>query len=324
MGIYTKKGDKGDTSLYGGSSLSKGSLRVESYGSVDEANATLGVIFASLEFEELKEIVRVMQKKMFIVGAQLASDEDGYNKLKVKIENNDIEYLEKIIDYYTNEYGQLTGFTIPGETVVSSQFHIARTVVRRSERLVVNLSKEEFVCPLILKYLNRLSDTLFILARAEVHKSFIKKVVDKVYEKTTENPTTKSITKQLIDKMCSAVLEESHRLNVPVSFSVADSNGNLLYFTREDKAILPSIEIAQNKAYTSAVMKMSTEKLGVYVKSGNFYGLGANNPRLILFGGGQCLQCEGNVIGGIGVSGGSEEEDITIGNKAVEVFNKFF
>lgn len=329
MGIYTKKGDKGDTSLYGGSRLSKGSLRVDSYGSVDEANANLGVIHANLEFEELKEIIRVIQKKMFIVGAQLASDKEGHEKLKVKIESSDIKYLENIIDYYTKEYGALSGFIIPGETVASSQLHVARTVVRRSERLAVNLSKEEFVCPLILKYLNRLSDTLFILARVEVQKSFIKKVVEKIYEAQGESQTILEVKndssnifdKKLLDEMYRAVVKISKDVNVPVCFSVADEFGNLIYFARDEKAILPSINISQNKAYTSSVLKMTTEALGELAGAGgSLFGINVNDPKIVIFGGGQCLIKNGKVLGAIGVSGGSVEEDILIGKAAIKIF----
>ncbi len=344
MGIYTKNGDKGNTTLFGGSSLSKGSLRVDSYGSVDEANANLGVIYANVEYEEIKEVIRVVQKKMFIVGAQLASDKDGYDKLKVKIENDDIKYLEKIIDYYTNEYGALSGFIIPGETAVSAQLHVARTVVRRSERLAVNLSQEEFVCPLILKYLNRLSDTLFILARVEVRKNFVKKVAQKIKERIDEgqnqvqspveqndvtlvsvkNNIVNVFDKQLHDEMYKAACKVSKEINVPVCFSVADESGNLLYFVKDENAILPSIAISQNKAYTSAVMKMSTKDLGKHAGvDGSLFGINANDNKLVIFGGGQCLTKNGKVIGAIGVSGGSVEEDILIGNAAIKVFESY-
>ncbi len=337
MSIYTKNGDKGNTSLYGGSILSKDSLRVQSYGSIDEVNAHLGLVYSKLDFEEIKEIIRKIQNRLFILGAYLASDEEGVKKLSNKINVEDIKYLETIIDTYTEEYGKLTGFITPGETEVSAQMHIARTVIRRSERLVVNLSKVEFVCPLVLTYLNRLSDTLFILAKVEVEKNIIKKVMVELKNKLENMDTLemenvidscnfqKTLNKSFLDGMYSAVYKKSKEIGVPISFSVADKNGNLIYFVRDENAILPSISISQNKAYTSAVLKMSTYDLSKHAgPSGSLFGIHANDSKIVIFGGGQCLSKDGEVLGAIGVSGGSVEDDILIGNSAIAYFQEHY
>ncbi len=337
MSIYTKKGDEGNTSLFGGSKLSKGALRVESYGSVDEINANLGVVYANIKFDELKKIIRKIQEKMFVLGAQLASDENGQGNLQEKITKEDIKYLENIIDKYIEEYGELTGFIIPGETLVSAQMHVTRTVIRRCERSVVNLSKEEFVCPYILKYINRLSDTMFILAKVEVQKSFIKKVIDNLQNKLDSSNNTQLekenseelfhniFHKNFLDGMYNEVSKKSKELGVPISFSVADKQGNLVFFARDINAILPSITISQNKAYTSSVLKMSTDELSKHTgTSGSLFGINTNNPKLVIFGGGQCLVKDGTVIGAIGVSGGSVDEDIEIGNSAIKYFERYF
>jgi ATP:cob(I)alamin adenosyltransferase len=176
LSIFTKRGDAGKTSLYGGTEVFKDDTRVWCYGTVDEVNSTLGLIYASLEFDDLKSIVRDIQNKLFIVGAELASDDKQREKNNSVITEEDIRDLEKIIDAYTDTFGPINDFSIPGETKVSSLFHLARTIVRRAERHVVSLFRNEYVSPVLLKYLNRLSDALYILARMEVRLSFEEQV----------------------------------------------------------------------------------------------------------------------------------------------------
>lgn len=329
MKIYTKGGDKGYTSLYGGTRVSKDSLQVWCYGTIDEANSVLGTIHATIEFPELKSIVRTIQNKMFTIGANLASDESGQEKLKSKITDDDILYLEGIIDKYTEELGVIKNFTIPGETVTSSLFHVARTVVRRAERLVVNLSETAFVCPLILKYINRLSDTLYILARAEVYASFIKKVCTRIYELSNSDVTCNKFknilfSDKLQNEMFIAVKEEAFKQNIKVTFSIADENGNLCFTKRIEGAILPSIDYSIKKAYTSAVMKMSTSSLSKETQPNmSLFGLNGNDDRLVIFGGGVPLEIDGTIIGAVGISGGSVVEDEIIAKKAVDAFNTF-
>ena len=167
MKIYTRTGDAGETSLYGGTRIGKDALRVWCYGSVDEANCALGMAVAQLQTEDekdLKEIIQQMQYKLFVAGSELASDEVGLSKLQERIAEEDIVYLEKLIDDYTEKRVHRKGFTMPGETVVSAFLHMARATVRRTERYVVALAKEESVPPLVPRYINRLSDALYVLA----------------------------------------------------------------------------------------------------------------------------------------------------------------
>ena len=166
MKIYTRTGDTGDTSLYGGTRIGKDALRVWCYGSVDEANCMLGMAAVNIseKNDEIKEIIRQIQKKLFVVGAELASDQKGIEKLKKRIKEEDIAHLENLIDDFTDRQNCIKGFTVPGETMSSAVLHMSRTAVRKAERYVVALSKEEQVSLLVLKYLNRLSDLLYVLA----------------------------------------------------------------------------------------------------------------------------------------------------------------
>ena len=159
MKIYTKTGDTGTTALFGGKRVSKADLRVDAYGTVDELNSYLGLLF------EEDQIVQI-QDKLFTLGAMLAT-EPGNTKVKIPhLTEEDIIFLEKGIDKMEESLEPMRHFILPGGHQMVSFCHIARTVCRRAERLTVALNSVEPVDPLIIKYLNRLSDYLFVLSRS--------------------------------------------------------------------------------------------------------------------------------------------------------------
>ena len=169
--VYTKRGDKGETDLLGGSAARKDSLKVDSYGSVDEASSFIGVARYYSKDEEVNDILRKVQDKLLVLGGFLASDDAGKEMLKDKIREEDVKFLEDAIDKYNKDLGPLFQFILPGDEEVSAHFHVARTVVRRAERRIVALTQEEELNPLIQKYVNRLSDLMFALARYFEEKS---------------------------------------------------------------------------------------------------------------------------------------------------------
>ena len=169
--VYTKRGDKGETDLLGGSAARKDSLKVDSYGSVDEASSFIGVARYYSKDEEVNDILRKVQDKLLVLGGFLASDDAGKEMLKDKIREEDVKFLEDAIDKYNKDLGSLFQFILPGDEEVSAHFHVARTVVRRAERRIVALTQEEELNPLIQKYVNRLSDLMFALARYFEEKS---------------------------------------------------------------------------------------------------------------------------------------------------------
>ena len=158
--IYTKTGDKGTTGLYGGSRVDKDSLNVDAYGTVDEAISSLGVAYTLTDSPEIKEYINHIQKRMFQAGAELASDARGMEMLKDKIGEADIKYLENIIDKSTEVNGLMREFVVPGVNPSSAALHVARTVVRRAERIITALAKQVPVREELRKYINRLSDAL--------------------------------------------------------------------------------------------------------------------------------------------------------------------
>lgn len=168
--IYTRTGDKGTTALVGGSRVEKDSLRVEAYGTIDEVISTMGAAYSFIQDEELRDGIEKIQTKLFILGAELASDEKGIKYLKQLVEQGDIDDLEKIIDKYMEKVGAFKGFVTPGKNTASALLHVARTVARRAERVIITLSREDRVREEIKKYVNRLSDALYAMARFEEEK----------------------------------------------------------------------------------------------------------------------------------------------------------
>ena len=162
--IYTKTGDAGETGLFGGKRLPKSHLRIESYGTVDELNSHIGLVRDSLTDAHLLQVLKEIQDRLFAVGANLATD-PAKNLTPPDIKLSDIQVLENEIDSMEVQLPPLKNFILPGGHPTVSFCHVARCVCRRAERLVVALNQEEKVEPMVLQYLNRLSDYLFVLAR---------------------------------------------------------------------------------------------------------------------------------------------------------------
>ena len=161
--IYTKIGDKGSTQLGDGKMVNKDSLRVDAYGSVDEANATIGLSILRTNIK-IKKILKIVQNDLFDLGADLCIP-DKKDTQKLKITKDRVDYIEEKIDNFNKELSSLNSFILPGGSESSTYLHIARTVTRRAERKIVALSKKERINPVTIIYLNRLSDLLFVLAR---------------------------------------------------------------------------------------------------------------------------------------------------------------
>jgi cob(I)alamin adenosyltransferase len=170
MKIYTKTGDNGTTALYGGTRVLKNDLRIEAYGTVDELNSYLGLIRDQKEAAKDREFLIEIQKNLFHIGAILATPpekavlKNGKQRLDVTKMTSE-QRLEKAMDKMNEDLPEMTHFVLPGGQPVVSYCHIARCVCRRAERFIVSLHNEEEVASVVLKYINRLSDYLFVLAR---------------------------------------------------------------------------------------------------------------------------------------------------------------
>jgi cob(I)alamin adenosyltransferase len=170
--IYTKTGDKGNTSLIGGTKVPKNDIRIETYGTVDELNSWIGHINDQLADVEFRRELKEIQDRLFTIGSSLATDADKEPKMKLPdLHMNDIEFLEKRIDEMTAQLPPMKSFILPGGHVTVSAIHIVRCVCRRAERLTVNMQQHElFIDEKVIQYLNRLSDYLFTLARYVAQK----------------------------------------------------------------------------------------------------------------------------------------------------------
>ncbi len=173
MKIYTKTGDTGTTSLFGGTRVPKHHIRIESYGTIDELNSWIGLLRDTITTDSnTKDSLQYIQDRLFVVGADLATEPDkaklksGKDRLNIyTVHERDVEQLEQAMDRMNEQLPPMTHFILPGGHTTVSYCHIARTICRRAERMITYLNENEPVNPLILRYINRLSDFLFVLAR---------------------------------------------------------------------------------------------------------------------------------------------------------------
>jgi cob(I)alamin adenosyltransferase len=165
MKIYTKTGDQGTTSLFGGKRVSKADLRIDTYGTVDELNSYIGLVRDQEINQKRKGILIEIQDRLFTIGSMLATEPDN-TKVKIPlIQESDVTLLEQEMDKMDTALPPMKYFVLPGGHPSISIGHVARTVCRRAERLTISLANQEPVEPLVIKYLNRLSDYLFVLCR---------------------------------------------------------------------------------------------------------------------------------------------------------------
>ena len=166
MKIYTRTGDDGTTGLIGGSRVKKYNIRLEAYGTIDELNSYFGLIRSMQTDQRTDNILEIIQNKLFVIGANLATDESiSLIKKQLPCKLTDIELLEMEMDQMNESLPELRNFILPGGCQASSFCHVARTVCRRAERHIVELSENKEVDPNLIKFVNRLSDYLFVLSR---------------------------------------------------------------------------------------------------------------------------------------------------------------
>ena len=163
MKIYTKTGDDGNTGLQGDFRIAKSHPRILAYGTVDEANAMIGVVLSNVLDDDVREVLNTIQNELFLLGSDLSNQ--NLNDLKNRISLDMVEKLEKIIDKFELELPPITNFILPGGNIAAAQIHQVRTIVRRAETLVVKLSDKDEINSNCIKYLNRLSDLMFVMGR---------------------------------------------------------------------------------------------------------------------------------------------------------------
>ena len=319
--LYTRGGDKGQTSLVGGGRVSKSDPRVECYGTVDEANSMLGLAYAQTDNEFIRTTVHKIQGRLFALGAELASDSpETAAALKGKISEEDVAFLEGVVDTCTLTTGKQTHFVRPGVDPASAALHVARTIVRRAERRAVELPVRE----VLARYLNRLSDAVYAMARLQEDLTRMRETVTDMVKEAMARQAGDGFPPMNLDilhRMAARAVEKSRELGVPVVFSAVDAGGNLMLLQRMEGALVGSVEVSAGKAYTAYAFQMPTHELGAAARpDGPLYGIENANPgRIVLFGGGFPYLVEGKVAGGIGVSGGTVEQDMEIARYAMQI-----
>ena len=334
MAIYTKTGDAGTTGLFDGHRVAKASRRVDTYGTLDELNAHLSLCEKLVSNEESRTWLHTLQGKLFRLCAEIATlDEEKLLRYSTPVKSDEVRELEQLIDAYTKRLPPLNSFIYQGATVAAAELHIARTVCRRAERLLVALHQEEPLRAEVLSFVNRLSDCIYTLARMEDFTAYITEVTQRVLAKLdtrtahdvhqTQGEVTmdeSSWLREQVHILCKRAQTKAEAMQVPVVIAVVDAKGMPVLTYRMENALLVSSELAPGKAYTAVALKTATSELKETIQPGSdLYQIEAMVSRkLVTFGGGFPLYYKGKLVGGLGISGGMVEEDCCIGRYAME------
>lgn len=333
MAIYTRTGDAGSTSLFTGQRVSKTHPRVEAYGTLDELNAMLSLCVCAVAEEEQRTLLEALQQHIFWFSAELASDSEQPSPGKRYISSEEIALLEQTIDREMARVPALHQFVLPGRCEAASRLHLARTVARRAERRLVELAAEVTIRQILLRYLNRLSDCLYALARSEDHAAHQRRLVTEIaarYLAASRSPAPDapkaqagSLSFHELHQLIRQAIEHARQLQVPVVISIVDAHGTETVTWRIPDALLVSSELAPKKAWTAVAMKTATHELATTVQPGAaLYGLESHlQGKVVTFGGGYPLWRDGQLIAGLGISGGSVEQDMAIAQAAMAAIN---
>ncbi|MBP5293036.1 MAG: cob(I)yrinic acid a,c-diamide adenosyltransferase [Clostridia bacterium] len=369
MKIYTKKGDRGQTSLMSSVQVLKSDERIETLGCIDELTSHLGMVKAITTHEELRQAIERVQNNLMTVMAGIASE----NLQSYVLPAGEIDFLEKEIDRAEDAFSRVRKFILPGNCELSARLDVARTVCRRAERSLTGMIRKFPAQANTQKYINRLSDYLYMIARwvdyeyslghiadysgrvsgpvpageqpvigtfsasssspvqspapqqspvaAEKLNDREKAVVDEVLKRVC---TTSLLTSKKAVQLIEQIEEYAEKIGKKAVIAVCNAQGNPVALHVMDDAFLVSYEVAVKKAYTAVSVKMSTMELSKLVQPGQtFYGLQAID-KLITFGGGVPLKIGDKIVGGLGISGGTGEEDHALCEYGLKCFAQMF
>ncbi len=326
--IYTGVGDTGQTRLLGNVSVSKDDLRVEVYGTLDEATSTLGLARATSPYQDMCQLIWQLQEELIPVMSEIAWVPGTPLKKPIpQVSAEQVHQIERLIDQWSAEWIQTGHFITPGGSPSSSALDMARTIVRRAERRMAALHQREPVNPHLLKYINRLSDLLYVLARVDEQRT-LKAIIGEVIKSSPQKPhsgeevhpsnlqTSEACPKLTLSdshRIIAAGIRRATEIGVPMVLSVADEHGQIIQTCRMDDARPISSQLAPYKAYTAAAVRVPTHELASLSQPGQpLYHIDANLDKFTVSGGGFPILWLGKVIGGVGASGGSVEQDIDV------------
>ena len=347
MSIYTKNGDKGTTNLVHTKNVSKSDDRIQLEGTIDELSSHIGVLKTMIEDGEILRFLEKIQENLMKIADGVA---DPYNR-DYKINDDRTELLEEEIDRLEGLFNLPKEASLPGTCRLSAEIDVTRAVARRAERDLATVSVKFGSDTGSKKYMNRLADYLYVLARYEeakntaVHTGEAEKMaggsvsVDTKTENSSISGTLDSvdeaviqavlrrmgmqnrITLEIAKKLIEKIEQEALRRGKKAVIAVCGPDGNPIAVHVMDGAFLVSFDVALKKAYTSVAVKMSTMELaGLAQPGGTFYGVDKmDGGKIVIFGGGVPLKSGDNIIGGLGISGGTGEEDHSLAEYALSL-----
>lgn len=346
MNIYTKNGDKGTTDLVRTKNVSKSDDRIGLVGTIDELTSHIGVVKTLLTDGETIRMLEKIQETLITVMAGVA---DPYNR-EYHINDDKTQLLEEEIDRMEGLFDRPKKFILPGGTRLSAETDVARTVARRAERALASVGVKFGADTGAKKYMNRLADYLYVLARWEGAKNSGKaeeaagteqKNREESEKRMEENRNTSvseaviqevmkrmgiqgRITLESAKRLIEKIEKEAVRQGKKAVIAVCGPDGNPIAVHVMDGAFLVSFDVAMKKAYTSVAVKMSTKELSVLAQPGQtFYGVDKmDGGKIVIFGGGVPLKVGDTIIGGLGVSGGTGEEDHALAEYGLSVLNE--
>lgn len=346
MNIYTKSGDKGTTDLVRTKNVSKSDDRIQLVGTIDELTSHLGLVKTMMEDEDAIAVLEKIQRRLITIMAGVA---DPYNR-EYHINDDKTQLLEEEIDRMEGLFDRPKKFILPGGTRLSAETDVARTVARRAERALASVGVKFGADTGAKKYMNRLADYLYVLARWEDAKNSGKaeeaagteqKNREESEKRMEENRNTSvseaviqevmkrmgiqgRITLESAKRLIEKIEKEAVRQGKKAVIAVCGPDGNPIAVHVMDGAFLVSFDVAMKKAYTSVAVKMSTKELSVLAQPGQtFYGVDKmDGGKIVIFGGGVPLKVGDTIIGGLGVSGGTGEEDHALAEYGLSVLNE--
>lgn len=309
--LYTKTGDKGTTRLWDGTEVSKRDPHIVLNGALDEANSAIGLA-RSLAPACMKDELNDLQDKMMRLMAYVARG-------KKSEPTPDPTLLETWQDRIIADYPLTGKFVNPGESPSGGALHLARTIARRAEREALPLLQSGDIEAGAYQYINRLSDLLYALAHKADKEVYVERITEKVLQRALEEENTMNLS--LAQSLLHVACEKAAAIQCPMVVAVCDSAGDLVALERMDGALLVSLSHAQSKARSAVRIRMDTKDITPLAQPGApFYGVQDEPEFFSVIAGGRLLKKGEKVIGGIGVSGGSLDQDLAVADAVVQAF----
>ncbi len=312
--IYTRGGDTGQTSLLGGVRVDKDDLRVDAYGTLDEMTSCLGVARTAVQDDELCREIIDLQGELIPLMSEVATPAGAAGAAsRPTVGVAQVERLERLIDHYDTQWIHTGQFVRPGGAPGSAALDLARAICRRAERRLVALGRVEPVNPVLIKYINRLSDLLYVFARVDEQSAIRATARALIAGGANTQDAGMPLSLSETEAMIQRGMRRAAELGVPMVLAVVDANGDVIQVRRMDGALIISVTLAPHKAYTAAIVRLPTEQLAAAAQPGqSLFGIDVNLPKLTLVGGGLPVVKGGGVVGGVGASGGTVAQDVEV------------